>query len=183
MSREVRVIVVYEDVAHSKFARQLVRKLGLKPVRFVPQGDCHAVLTQYGVELESMRPAMTSQKGLGLVILVDADGKGLPDGGLAERKRSLERITEAHGGARQPEERIAWLIPALEIEAWYLHLCDPSVRPVDEGADYKPDPRWKALAADLAGTAQRAVAAWHPEPGRVDPPSMEDARAELKRLR
>ena len=183
MSREVRVIVVYEDVAHGKFVRNLVRNLGLRNLRYEPMGDCTRVLARYGDELDTMRSKMTFQKDLGLVIMVDADGKGLPDGGLTERKRSLERITETHGGARQPDERIVWLVPALEIEAWYLHLCDPSVRPVDEGADYKPDPRWKALDADLAGTAQRAVAAWHPEPGRIDPPSMEDARTEFRRLR
>jgi hypothetical protein len=74
-------------------------------------------------------------------------------------------------------------VPAREIETWYVHLCFPAARPVDETRDdYKKSPEWRQLAKDLRAAAKRAVDAWDPEPGRIDPSSLTAARKELSRV-
>lgn len=180
MSRtEVRVVVLYEDEQHSKFVRQLTRKLGLRPERFERCGGCGEVMERFVRELRAMRPRMSYQQNLGILVVVDAD-EPTP----AMRLRELAEAVAASntGGPRAPNERIAYLIPALEIENWYVHLCVPTARPIDEGRDYKPDPVWRALDRELGASARRAVDVWEPSPGRVDPSSIVAAREELARL-
>jgi hypothetical protein len=160
------------------FLRHLTRRLALRPVRFE---NCHnnaGVLQRLGREVDALRER-SFQKDLGLVVMIDADDKGTA-GRVAELLRRIE--TDATGGTRRDGERLAFLVPAREIENWYVHLCVPSARPIDEARDYKPAPEWRALAADVGAAARQAVAAWGPEAGRVDPPSLEAARSELTRV-
>ncbi|MFS8071213.1 MAG: hypothetical protein ACMG6S_33000 [Byssovorax sp.] len=113
------------------------------------------------------------------MVMIDADNKGLQ----GRVKELLDRIaTDSSDGARAEGERIALVVPALEIENWYVHLCVPAARPIDETRDYKPTPEWRALEKDLGAAAKQAVDAWAPQPGRVDPPSLTAARAELGRV-
>lgn len=180
MSRpEVRVVVLYEDEQHSKLVRQLTRKLGLRPEYFVRCGGCGDVIRRFEQELLAMRPRMSFQKNLGLLVVIDAD-----DRTVTPRLKQLEAVVAASntGGPRGPAERIAYLIPALEIENWYVHLCVPAARPIDEGHDYKPDAVWRELAKELGKAAKAAVDAWDPQPNREDPASLVTARQELTRL-
>lgn len=180
MSRpEVRIVVVYEDEPHGKFVRQLTRKLGLRPERLEPCGGCSNVLDRFVVELKAMRHRMKYQHNLGLMVVIDAD-----DASIVPRIRDLEervRISDT-GGPRGATERIAYIVPALEIENWYVHLCVPAERPVDEGKDYKPEPVWKELEKDLAATARQAVDAWVRADKKGEPASLTAARLELERL-
>ncbi|HLM71958.1 MAG TPA: hypothetical protein VK459_04695 [Polyangiaceae bacterium] len=176
---EVRVVVLCEDKAHLSFIIRLVDHLNLQPVRYERCGDSTGVLRRLGVEVDALR-RRKHQKNLGLVILIDADEKGL-QGRVNEL---LERIvTDTSDGARTEAERVALVVPAREIETWYVHLCFPAARPVDEMRDdYKKSPEWRQLDKDVGAAAKRAVDAWEPEPGRVDPASVTAARKELSRV-
>ncbi|HVJ90997.1 MAG TPA: hypothetical protein VM580_14435 [Labilithrix sp.] len=176
MSREVRVVVLFEDSAHSKFIRRLVARLKLVPVRFIPCRDSTGVLRAMVDEVNVLREKR-HQKNLGLVVVIDADGGGLS----GRRKELLALIEKVDGGPRGEDERVALVVPALEIENWYVFLCCPEERPIDETRDYKPSPAWKKLDKDLAAAARKAVDAWT-EPGREDPPSLVEARLELGRV-
>lgn len=179
MSRpDVRVVVLYEDEVHDSFLRKLVKHLRIEPVRFQKCGDSTGVLLRVGSEVDALR-SQKHQRNLGLVICIDADKKGL----LGRVTEMEGRITaDAGDGARAQDERIAFVVPALEIESWYVHLCFPQARPIDEARDYKPSPEWREMAKDLGSASRRAVGAWSPEPGRLDPASLCAARTELRRL-
>lgn len=180
MSRpEVRVVVLYEDEQHGKFVRQLTRKLGLRPERLERCGGCGDVLDRFVLELKAMRHRMKYQHNLGLMVVIDADAAS-----AEPRLRELaERLRiSGTGGERAEAERIAYVVPAMEIENWYVHLCVPEARPVDEGKDYKPEAVWKELAKDLGAAARRAIAAWGHVDGREEPSSLTAARRELERL-
>lgn len=179
MSRpEARVVVLFEGKADKSFLTRLVERLRLTPVRFE---NCHnnaGVLRRLVEEVDSLR-ARNFQKNLGLVVAVDADAPTHHD----RLRDVLARIaTQTGAGPRSDGERIALVIPAWEIENWYVHLCVPEARPIDEGKDYKPTAEWRELERDIGAAAKRAVEAWGTEPGRADPPSMVAARLELERV-
>lgn len=179
MSRpEVRVVVLYEDNEHHSFLRRLVHVLGLKPVRFERCVDSSGVLRALAREVDVLRQRK-HQKNLGLVVCIDADKEGL-DGRVAELNRRILDLT--HDGARTEGERIALVVPALEIENWYVHLCVPAARPVDERRDYKLSPEWRDLAKDIHTSSRRAVEAWEPSANVTDLPSIAAARIELRRV-
>lgn len=178
MSRpEVRVVVVYEDDAHHSFMRRLVERLNLNPVRYERCVDSTGVLNRLRLEVTALR-AKKHQRNLGLVIVIDADHKGL-QGRVSE---VLERIASDAGEARTEDERIALVIPAWEIETWYVHLCCPPARPIDELRDYKKSSEWRQLEKNLGAAARQAAKAWAPEEGREDPRSLVAARTELLRV-
>jgi hypothetical protein len=176
--REVRVVVLYEDKAHDSFLRKLVKNLRLEPVRFEKCVDSTGVLRRLATEVDALR-AEKHQKNLGLVVCIDADEKGL-DGRIAELKKRIHDLTQ--DGARAEGERIALVVPALEIENWYVHLCSPAARPVDETRDYKPSPEWRELVKNLGASSRRAADAWTSGETTPDPLSMAAARIELRRV-
>jgi hypothetical protein len=111
--------------------------------------------------------------------MIDADDTS----SRARLTELLARIAkDTRDGARTDAERISLVVPAWEIETWYVHLCVPEARPVDEARDYKPSPEWRELAKDVGAAAKRAVEAWAPEPERMDPLSLVVARDELTRV-
>lgn len=175
---EVRVVVLYEDDAQGHFVRRLVQKLKLRPERLELCGDCNRVLSQFRLEVEMLQ-RKKNQRNLKLIVVIDAD-----DSSRDKRLADLEGIVGSVLGSRSgEEERIAFVIPAWEIETWYVHLCCPEARPIDESRkDYKSDPAWKTLLPDLGYAAKRAVEVWQPEKDRLDPPSLVAARDELQRL-
>ena len=174
---EIRVVVLFEDQAQECFLRQLVNRLRLHPERLVRCKNNAGVLQRLGREVETLRKR-NFQKNVGLIVAIDADDKGL-QGRVTEL---LARIAADTGKGRGDAERIALVVPAREIENWYVHLLVPELRPVDETRDYKPAPEWRALERDMGGAAKQAIAAWAPEAGRVDPPSLSAARVELARV-
>jgi hypothetical protein len=175
---EVRAVVLFEDQEQECFLRHLAKRLGLRPVRYENCQNNAGVLQRLGREVDALRER-SFQKNLALVVVIDADNKG-PQGRVTEL---LARIAaDATAGGRRDAERIAMVVPAREIENWYVHLCVPAARPIDETRDYKPSPEWRALARNIGAAAKQAVAAWEPEAGRVDPPSLSSARVELERV-
>jgi hypothetical protein len=180
MSRpDVRIVVLYEDEPHGKFVRRLTDKLGLRPERLERCGGCVSVLDRFEQELKVMRHRMKYQHNLGLMVVIDAD-----DASIVPRLRELEQrlLDSDTGGPRGATERIAYIVPALEIENWYVHLCVPDARPVDEGKDYKPESVWKELEKKLGAAARQAVDTWTRADEGAEPASLTAARRELKRL-
>jgi hypothetical protein len=175
---DLRAVVLFEDQEQECFIRRLALRLGLDPFRMKNCKNNAGVLQRLGQEVDALRKR-NYQQNLGLVVVIDADR---PDhqGRVAEVLARLER--DASGGARKDAERIALVVPAWEIENWYVHLCVPAERPIDEGKDYKPTPAWRELAKDIGAAAKRAADAWPEEAGRVDPPSLVAARVELARV-
>jgi hypothetical protein len=175
---EVRVIVLFEDQEQECFLRHLSKRLGLRPVRYENCQNNAGVLQRLGREVDALRER-SHQKNLGLVVVIDADDKGLK-GRVDEILARI--VADASAGARRSAERIALVVPAREIENWYVHLCVPAARPIDETRDYKPTPEWRSLASDIGAAAKQCAAAWAPEAGRIDPPSLSAAREELARV-
>jgi hypothetical protein len=175
---EVRTVILFEDQAQETFLRRLVKSMGLRPERYVNCRNNVGVLQRLGEEVDALRQR-NFQKNVCLVVMIDADDKGL-QGRVMEL---LDRIaTDSSDGGRREGERIALVVPAWEIESWYVHLCVPAARPIDETKDYKPTPEWRALEKDLGAAAKQAVDAWALQAGRVDPPALTAARAELERV-
>jgi hypothetical protein len=175
---DVRVVVLYEDKEQKCFLLRLAERLHLDPVRWRHCRNNVGVLQSLGEEVDALR-GRNYQRNLGLVVAIDADDKGL-HGRVAEL---LARIAlDASGGPRGDAERIALVVPAWEIETWYVHLCCPEARPVDETRDYKASAEWTQLKKDIGSAAKKAVEAWPPDPDRIDPPSLSAARQELERV-
>ena len=120
---------------------------------------------------------MNYQHNIGILVMIDADALGR-DG----RKRRLDTLLrEAQLAERQPGERIAYVVPTLESENWYVHFCCPEARPIDEARDYKESTEWRALRDDLGSAARQLAATWHPA-ALDEPSSIRDARSELRRV-
>lgn len=181
----VRLVALYEDRAQEAFVRGLTRRLGLRPERLIRCGDCERVVAALAQELQVTRARMTYQRNLGLLVVLDADAENGPAkrGGFSARLRWLEEtvICSDTGGPRGADERISFLVPALEIESWYIHLCVPALRPISEHTDYKESAPWRSLAEDLGKAAKEAMLVWEP-PLVGEPASISAARGELTRL-
>lgn len=179
MARRVRVVALFEDSAHEYLLRSLLRRLGLPPhdVDYQRCVDCNRVERRLVDEVRSHR-SKNYQHNLGILVMIDADAHG-----LAGRKRRLDGLLREAGlEGRRATERIAYVVPALEGENWYVHFCRPEARPIDEARDYKTSPEWRALRDDIGAAARRLADAWFP-PGEDEPPSIRDARVELQRVR
>jgi hypothetical protein len=173
------LIVLFEDSAHESLARQiLTRCYGFTPakVRYIRCTDCTGVERALPGEVQRLR-TRNYQKGRALLIIIDAD-----EYGVEGRKRRLDKILKDAGqNPRDTGERIAYVVPRLEAENWYLHFCCPGRRPIDEGNDYKRDPDWRRLNDDLGVAARDVARAWHAREEH-EPPSVQDARLELARI-
>ncbi|MBZ5714506.1 hypothetical protein [Nannocystis pusilla] len=171
--------VLFEDNEHESLLRQLLRRVyGLTPpkVRYRRCVDCVGVERALLEEIPFLR-SKNFQTSRGLLVVIDAD-----DFGVDGRKHRLDRILSEQGFAgRQNGERVAYVVPRLEAENWYVHFCCPSRRPVSEEQDFKRDPDWRRLAADLGAAARELARAW-PQVLEHEPPSVRDARGELRRV-
>lgn len=174
------LIVLFEDAAHESLARQLLKRCyGWMPekVRYVRCGDCTGVERALPGEVQRIR-TRNYQKGRALLVIIDADEFGV-DG----RKRRLDQILQdAKLKPREAGERIAYVVPRLEAENWYIHFSCPGRRPIDEGHDYKHDRDWRRLRDDLGIAARSLAHAWDVA-DKLEPPSVQDARHEFARIR
>jgi hypothetical protein len=179
MARRVQVVALFEDRAHEFLLRSLLRRLGFSPhdVDYQRCEDCNRVERRFVDEVRSLR-SKNYQHNIGILVMIDADAYG-----HAGRKRRLDGLLREAGLAeRRATDRIAYVVPALEGENWYVHFCCPESRPIDETRDYKPSPEWRALRDDIGGAAGRLAAAWFPSL-EDEPAAIRDARVELQRVR
>jgi len=173
------LVVLFEDHGHESFARQVIKRCyGYAPrmVRYLRCVDCTGVERALAGEVTRLR-SRNFQRGRALLVLIDADAFGI-DG----RKERLDAMLRKAGmDPRRDDERIAYVVPRLEVENWYMHFCVPARRPTDENHDYKRDPDWRALADNLGAAARAVARAWR-TPAALEPLSLQDARSELARL-
>lgn len=173
------LVVLFEDAGHLSFARQVLKHCyGRTPrmVRYQPCVDCTGVERALPGEVQHFR-SRNYQRGRALLVIIDADTYGVEG-----RKHRLDGILRSAGlDSRNDNERIAYVIPRLEVENWYIHFCCPEHRPIDEARDYKRDPGWKRLKDDLGSAARDLARAWL-TPEQHEPPSVQDARRELARI-
>jgi hypothetical protein len=173
------LVVLFEDNAHESLLRQVLSKAyGLKSpkVRYMRCTDCVGVEKSLPGEVQRLREKR-HQRSRGLLVVIDVDRFGV-DG----RKRRLDAVlTESGLVARQQGGRIAYVVPRLEAENWYVHFCCPARRPVDEAHDYKSDGDWRRLEKNLGAAARELARAWG-EALDEDLPSIADARREFTRV-
>ena len=172
MPSDSRVRVWCEDRAHEQFVRRLLIDVFHVPgrnLRFntAPAGKGAAskwVEEQYlNVVVPEHRRA-SHQRGLGFLILIDGDNKGV-SGRLAGIP------------ARTGTDRISIMVPTWSIETWTLWLLGEDV---DETASLKH----RLPEQDFGERIGTAVANWHATATRdlSKVPSLERGREELKRL-
>lgn len=171
------IVVLFEDNAHESLLRQVMRRVyGCRPprVRYERCTDCSGVERRLSSEVDLLH-ARRHQQSRRLLVTIDADQHG-----ISGRVSRLDEIV-ARANAGERDERIAYVIPCLEAENWYVHFCCPSRRPIDEACDYKRDPDWRKLANDLGAAARNLARAWQQDP-TSDPPSVRRTRREFARL-
>ncbi|MBL8755444.1 MAG: hypothetical protein JNK15_19240 [Planctomycetes bacterium] len=95
---------------------------------------------------------------------IDAD-----DRLVAERHRQLDNSS---GAAREPNERIAYVVPRRNIETWIRFAAGQAV---DEVADYKARGQEPVDCRPLVTACTSGSAELHP-------PSLRTARSELQRV-
>ena len=145
--RGVRLIVLCEDDEHSRFARHVFGQLG-RSYRTLRTEVCpagcgaaeHWVRRHYAQEVVVHRRKASSQEGLGLVVVIDADKQTVDD-----RHRQLADALEQSGNqGRSPSERIIIWVPKRHIETWVADLLGHTANEEDDyknamhDADYRP---------------------------------------------
>lgn len=151
------------------FTNQQIRMLA------TPAGksqDVNFVLERYSAEANAQRNKHGSSA---LVVVIDAD-----ENTVQARKSQLDKALRDAGETERTEgEAIALVVPRRNVETWVWHLEGNAV---DEETNYKNNPvrsghslsGVKLRFADYIITGQ--------EPFPPAPPSLQDARAELKRV-
>ena len=179
-ARGVRLVVLCEDDEHRRFASYAFRGLGrhYRTLRTItcPAGRGSAeswVRKRYAEEVAAHRRKASSQHGLALVVVIDADKQTVD-----ERHEQLAAALEHSGSERRgAAERIVIWVPKRHIETWVAYL---SGRDANEEDDYK-----HAVAdADYRPPAARFVDRYRSAQGRPPGllPSIVTAYTELDRV-
>lgn len=122
--RGTRVLILVEDRALERFAREALLKFGFHPrelrVSTYPVGRGSAkqwVETQYPLELKRYRKNANHQS---IAVLVGTEADELS---VSQRRQQLEKVLQNEGlQARGLQERIVLWIPKWNVETWILHL-------------------------------------------------------------
>jgi hypothetical protein len=136
-ARGVRLIVLCEDDEHRRFAHHAFRKLGrhYSELRAIVCPAAHGagekwVREHYAKEVRAHRRNASSQEGLALVVVIDADKQT-----VEHRYEQLDDALEQSGvQCRGRSERIMIWVPKRHIETWVADLLGHSV---NEEGDYK----------------------------------------------
>lgn len=138
MARErVRVVLLCEDDEHRRFAHHASRKLGrhYRELRLLvsPTGRGAAeswVRKRYAEEVLIHRRRASSQGGLALVVVIDADRQTVD-----RRHQQLAAALKQSGiEERRPSEKIVIWVPKRHIETWVTDLLQGNS---NEHDDYK----------------------------------------------
>lgn len=181
VARDLRYVVLGEDIAHGNFVRRWLLAEGVEPrnIRLIPvpagtggAGDEHVRKT-YPAEVASYRRRANSQR-VALVVVVDADRET-----VRYRQRQLDQaLSDTGGSSRADSERIAILVPKRNIETWLQALRDA---PTEEETDYKPLFGGKTAGA-CAEAGPHFAAFLQRAPSDADLPSLAGSRVEAARL-
>lgn len=174
-------MILCEDLQSQVFIRRALLRRGVENHRIrlvdLPSGSGSGeqyVRKQYPGEVEAHRSQVT-RMAAALVVHLDAD----PGYTVADRHNQLaEALAEAQQPPRQPEERIAHLVPKRNIETWIsFYLNGPLV---DEETEYAKYPKnesacWPAAEQFSDQAAQKSSPAG-------GPPSLIQGLAEFRRV-
>lgn len=174
MTRRVRLVVIAEDAQSEMFLRRVLYGLGFtgrdltfKTAPKAVQSADRWVIETHAVEAKKLRANVHAQPNTGMVTCIDADHHA-----VVERHAQLNEAMET---SREPQERMAWIVPKRNIETW-LHAS--SGQPAEEVTDYKrrghePVSCDKAAEAFLKASLKQDTTL----------PSLHTARAEIERVR
>jgi hypothetical protein len=170
MPERFRVRAWCEDRNHEKFIRRLLPVLGiqLENVFPAPRGTGSAVswVTARYPDICLKARATRNQVNLGFLVIVEGDSEGVE-----------ARVNQLHAEERDPNERIAILVPTWSIESWVWWLTGNEV---DESKKYN-----REMRDNFPQLVDGAVLAW--QRPRADEqrfvPSLSAGRKELERLR
>ncbi|HET6387304.1 MAG TPA: hypothetical protein VFJ58_28265 [Armatimonadota bacterium] len=179
MARNVRLVIVCEDILHRVFLTKFLYQRGFTPhqltFRTAPAGVGDAkryVCDALCVELKALRKFRRNAHGL--VYVVDADNLS-----VAERLHCMELACSSAGvDPPKSDEPVFGVIPKWEIENWLAYLrvgeVDESVNNYDKyrGCESDIAPLVKALADKCAQ---------HEQLSKV-PPSLEEACGVCRRF-
>lgn len=137
MSRNVNVVILCEDRQHEAFARRFLEKMGrglrVQRVEINPKGRGSGeqfVRQRFAKELAYYR-ARQHRVEQALIVVIDADRYS-----VAQRVEQVDAAAVEGGQARRrSEERVAFFVPAWNIETWVAYLDGQSV---DEENDTYP---------------------------------------------
>lgn len=139
--KAVRLVLLCEDDGQQRFAHHVFRKLGRahREVRTLicPAGRGAAeqwVRNRYAEEVRLYRRKATAQKGIGLLVAIDADRQTVD----YRHEQLANSLKTADLDKRGPDERIAVWVPKRNIETWVADLLGHTVNEED---DYKNDVR------------------------------------------
>jgi hypothetical protein len=173
--RYTSVIVRCEDIQQRVFLYRYLIEKGIGPreiqVRFSPGGDAkHWVRQQHVIEVRALRSK--PHLSIALVTMLDAD-----DRTVADRKQELDEALVAGGQQRRdPDDRIAVLVPRRNIETW-IHRLEGNV--VNESDCY---PRYRREESRCHEAVLEFVRRCPAQMVAEDPPSLRDGCDELTRL-
>jgi hypothetical protein len=181
VARDLRYVVLGEDIAHRNFVRRWLLAEGVEPrnIRLIPvpagtggAGDEHVRKT-YPAEVAYYRRRANAQR-VALVVVIDADRET-----VRHRQRQLDETLSGIGSpSRAGSERIAILVPKRNIETWLQALLGA---PTEEETDYKPP--FAGNTADACAKAGPLFAAFlQRAPSDADLPSLAVSRVEAARL-
>lgn len=132
MSRQIQLVLLYEDNQQRAFMRRFFKKMGWRPpVReeSAPGGAGSAaqfVRERFVTELRGYRRRRGKIENCALAVMIDGDSEG-----VAGRLQSLDAACREAGLApRTPDERVAVFAPTWNIETWLAYLNGDNV---DEG--------------------------------------------------
>lgn len=176
MSRFAQIVVLAEDQPQQNLLRAALKKLGVNLQEMIIEAPVLGqnfkwVRDHLSAEVEVLRKATYSRA---VIAVVDGDEETV-DG----RKKWLD---DALDPARSSEESIVYVIPRRHIETWIWYLEGNAV---DENANYKKEEGGPVKRDHDMANVKRVFASYiqtgH-EPFPDCPPSLQDARNELRRV-
>lgn len=129
MSRQIQLVLLYEDNQQRAFMRRFFKKMGWRrPIREEPApggagSAAQFVRERFVTELLDYRRRRGKVENRALALMIDGDSEG-----VAGRLLSLDAACRDAGLApRTPDERVAVFAPTWNIETWIAYLRGESV--------------------------------------------------------
>lgn len=181
----MRIVLLTEDKRTDQFFRRVLIHLGFHSRKIYSQpaprgrGSGEAwVRERYPKEVAVLR-TKRHQLNRGLIAVRDGDRIG-----VANRKKELDRVLEAHGqNVRRSEERIATPVPTWSLETWLLALLDAEEQILEDISQKRSFQKQYSSLKEGKEALSEAAKAWQARAGSSDEPhSLADGRDELRRL-
>jgi len=138
-SKQFRVTVLCEDIAHHRFIRKYleckgVDKRNITPFRNVMSRNNADVLKHYS-ELVQLYRSKANHLNIALVVMIDADEKTVDERLRAFDEKLDAKKAELNQKTRGDDEKIAIFVPARNIETWFHYIF--GYTDCNEQDDYK----------------------------------------------